>query len=58
MGLDNLTDIVTIKELSEFLKISDSTIRRAISDGSLKSFKAGKNVRIEKENVIEWLKQK
>lgn len=56
MGLDNLPDIMAIKELVEFLKVSDSTIRRAIAAGELKSFKAGKNVRIEKESVIEWLK--
>ncbi|HCS10992.1 MAG TPA: DNA-binding protein [Clostridiales bacterium] len=58
MGLDNLPDIITVKELAEFLKISVSTIRRAISSGELKSFKAGKNVRIEKESVMEWLEQK
>lgn len=58
MGLDNLPDIITIKELAEFLKISVSTIRRAISSGELISFKAGKNVRIEKESVMEWLEQK
>ncbi|NYB73388.1 helix-turn-helix domain-containing protein [Sedimentibacter hydroxybenzoicus DSM 7310] len=58
MGLENMPDILTIKELCEFIKVSESTIRRAINDGSLKSFKAGKNVRIEKESVIEWLKEK
>lgn len=58
MGLDNLSDIVTVKELAEFLKISESTLRRAIDSGKLKSFKAGKNVRIEREAVMEWLKEK
>lgn len=58
MGLDNLPDIVTIKELAEFLKISVSTIRRAIDSGELKAFKAGKNIRIERESVIEWLEEK
>lgn len=57
MGLENLPEILTIKELAEFLKISESTIRRAINNGELKSFKAGKKVRIEKEAVIEWLKK-
>ena len=58
MGLEEMPEILTVKELCEFLKVSESTIRRAISDGSLKSFKAGKNVRIEKESVMEWLKEK
>lgn len=57
MGLENLPDIVTIKELVDFLKISESTIRRAIDSGELKSFKVGKNIRIEREAVMEWTKK-
>ncbi|MBU5312303.1 helix-turn-helix domain-containing protein [Tissierella carlieri] len=57
MGLENLPDIVTIKELVEFLKISESTIRRAIDSGELNSFKVGKNIRIEREAVMEWIKK-
>ncbi len=57
MGLENLPDIVTIKELVDFLKISESTIRRAIDSGELKSFKVGKNIRIEREAVMEWIKK-
>jgi excisionase family DNA binding protein len=57
MGLENLPDIVTIKELVEFLKVSESTIRRAIDSGELKSFKVGKNIRIEREAVMEWIKK-
>lgn len=57
MGLENLPDIVTIKELIEFLKVSESTIRRAIDSGELKSFKVGKNIRIEREAVMEWIKK-
>ena len=57
MGLENLPDIVTIKELVDFLKISESTIRRAIDSGELKSFKVGKNIWIEREAVMEWIKK-
>lgn len=56
MGLDNLPDITTMKQLAEFLQISESTIKRAIKAGELKAFKAGKSVRIERESVIEWVK--
>lgn len=58
MGLDNLPDIITIKQLAEFLQISEPTIHRAIKAGNLKSLKVGKSVRIEKESVMEWLKEK
>jgi excisionase family DNA binding protein len=57
MGVENLQDIVTIKELADFLKVSEITIRRAIDSGDLKALKIGKSWRIEKEAVIEWLKE-
>jgi len=58
MGLDNLPDIITIKQLAEFLQISEPTIHRAIKAGDLAALKVGKSVRIEKESVIGWLQQK
>jgi excisionase family DNA binding protein len=57
MGLDNLNDISTIKELAEFLKVNEATIRRAIDSGKLKALKVGKSWRIEKEEVIKWLQE-
>jgi len=57
MGVENLQDIVTIKELADFLKVSEITIRRAIDSGDLKALKIGKSWRIEKEAVIRWLKE-
>lgn len=58
MGIDNLPDILTPKELADFLKVSDQTIKRAIKAGTLKALKAGRDWRIEKEAVIQWLKGK
>lgn len=55
MGLDNLPDVITIKQLAEFLQVSEITIKRAIKAGDLKALKVGKSVRIEKESVMEWL---
>ncbi len=57
MGIDNLQDILTIKELAEFLKVNEATIRRAIDAGKLKALKVGKSWRIEKEEVIKWLQE-
>lgn len=58
MGLDKLPSITTTKELADFLKVSESTIHRAVKSGKLKSLKIGRNVRYEREEVIEWLDQK
>lgn len=58
MGLDKLPNITTTKELAEFLKISESTIHRAVRDGDLQSLKVGRNVRYEKDEVLKWLNAK
>lgn len=58
MGIENLQDINTIKEIADFLKVHHSTIRRAIEAGELKALKVGKSWRVEREAVIEWLKDK
>jgi len=58
VGLDQLPNITTIKELSDFLKLSDQSIKRAIYSGKLKAFKVGRDWRIEKDAVIEWTRQR
>jgi len=58
VGLDQLPNITTIKELSDFLKVSDQSIKRAIYSGKLKAFKVGRDWRIEKDAVIEWTRQR
>lgn len=55
MGLDKLPNITTTKELAEFLKISESTIHRAVKNGELQSLKVGRNVRYERVEVLKWL---
>ena len=58
MGLDNMPDILTAKQLAEFLQVSDLTIKRAIKRGDLEAFKVSRDWRIEKEKVLEWLKKR
>lgn len=58
MGLDNLPDVITTKQLAEFLQVSEITIKRAIKAGDLKVLKVGRSVRIERQSIIEWLKEK
>ena len=58
MGLDKLPDIVTVKQLAEFLQISELTVKRAIKSGELAAFKVGRDWRIEREAVTDWVKNK
>jgi len=57
LGLENLPDIVTVKQLADFLQVSEITIKRALKSGELKGFKIGRDWRIEKEDVIKWAKK-
>ena len=57
MGLDNLPDILTVKQLAEFMQVSEITIKRAIKAGELEAFKAGRDWRIEKESILKWVKK-
>ena len=57
MELKSLPEIVTPKELANYLKISEITIKRALRTGELTGFKAGRDWRIEKQKVMNWLQQ-
>lgn len=57
MSFENLPDIVTVKQLADFLQTSDQTIIRAIKANDLEAFKIGREWRIEKTNVIKWVKK-
>jgi excisionase family DNA binding protein len=57
LGLNKLPDVVTVKQLAEYLQVSETTIKRAIKSKKLRAFKVGRDWRIEKNAVIEWVKK-
>jgi excisionase family DNA binding protein len=50
-----MDELLTQKELAEFLKITEMTLYRWRKEG-MPYIKAGKQVRYEKEEVLKWLK--
>jgi len=52
-----MPDIMTVNQLTEFLQISRMTIFRALKNGTLKGFKAGKSRRFEKQEVLKWINE-
>ena len=46
MGWEKLDDVVTVKELADFLKINVETVKRALQSGKLKGFKVGNEWRM------------
>jgi excisionase family DNA binding protein len=53
MALDN--EILTVKEVSELLKVQDSTVYRMIREGRIPAFKIGSDWRFQKDQVVHWL---
>lgn len=55
MGIEKLDNVVTVKELADFLKLNIETIKRALQSGKLKGFKIGREWRMYREDIEEWL---
>jgi len=49
-------EILTIEDLSEYLKVSKSTLYKLAQEGILPGSKVGKHWRFHKDTVVEWLK--
>lgn len=52
-----MSNIVTAKELSQYLKLSESTIYKLASKGDLPGFKVGDSWRFDMEEVLKEMKK-
>ena len=50
-------DILTIEELSKYLRVSKSTLYKLVREGKIPSQKVGRHWRFHKENIDRWLGQ-
>ncbi|ENC9836627.1 methylation-associated defense system helix-turn-helix domain-containing protein MAD1 [Vibrio fluvialis] len=50
-------EIVTLKELAEYLKLTEKTAYRLAADGKLPGFKVGGSWRFKKNDIDEWIVQ-
>ena len=51
----DIGDIMTIQELSEYLKVSKSTLYKLAQKGSLPGQKVGKHWRFHRDVIDRWL---
>jgi len=51
-------DILTIDELSEYLKVSKSTLYKLVREGGVPSQKVGRHWRFKKSAIDEWLQNR
>lgn len=55
MAFNDLQEVVTPRQLADYLQISEITVKRALKTGALVGFKAGRDWRIEKTQILKWL---
>ena len=51
------SDIMTIKEVSDYLKITEKTAYRLAAEGKIPGFKVGGGWRFRKEQIDNWITQ-
>lgn len=48
-------EILTLKEVAEYLKLAEKTAYRLAADGKLPGFKVGGSWRFKREDVHSWI---
>ena len=52
------TDIMTIHEVAEYLKLNEKTAYRLASKGEIPGFKVGGSWRFKRGDIERWIEQK
>lgn len=55
---ENPGAVLTIKELSAYLKVPQSTLYKLVREGKIPSQKVGRHWRFHKEAIDEWLRHR
>lgn len=50
-------EIMTVKELAEYLKIAEKTAYRFVAEGKIPGFKVGSAWRFRQKEIDEWIKK-
>ena len=54
--LEKFDDVLTLKEVAEYLKISTDSVKNLVKVGLLECFRVGRLYRFTKENILKFLK--
>jgi excisionase family DNA binding protein len=55
---DNMPDMLTIAEVAKYLKLHELTVRRLAREGELPAFKVGRQWRIKRDLLENWIEQR
>ena len=58
MRENRLGDILTLEELSSYLKIPKSTIYKLVREGKIPAQKVGRHWRFRKQAIDRWLEKR
>ncbi len=50
-------DILTIREVADYLKITERTLYRLVQEGKLPAFKVGNSWRFRREDLERWISE-
>lgn len=53
-----MTEILTVREVAELLKINEKTAYKLAAQGKLPGFKVGGSWRFERTEIATWIKRK
>lgn len=56
MATDDTNEILTLEELSVYLKVSKSTLYKLLAEGKVPGHKVGKHWRFSKTVINSWIK--
>ena len=51
----NSNGLMTLEEVAQFMRVSYNTVYRLVTTGKLKSLRAGRQYRIRREDLEEYL---
>jgi excisionase family DNA binding protein len=51
------TDIMTVRDVAEYLKLTEKTTYRLVSEGELPGFKVGGSWRFRRSEIEKWIKK-
>lgn len=52
------TDIMTIKEVAEYLKLKEKTAYKLVAEGKIPGFKVGGSWRFKKSEIEKWIEER
>ncbi len=55
--MNQKNDLVTIKDVAEFLKVAEKTIYRMAAEGKIPAYKVGGSWRFKRAEIEVWLEK-